>query len=252
MPETLKTPGKLDGKVALITGAGSGIGVGIAEAFCAEGAKVVLVDISGQQEDVAKRLGDNCLAVHADVSRASDVEAMLRAATSTFGRLDILCNNAGIDGETAAIADSSEENYDRVMAVNAKGVYLGMRYAIPIMLSGGGGSIINTASIASMVSVPMMGAYGASKGAVLMLTKSAAIEYAAQGIRVNCLCPGVIQTALIDNIPDELVEGATAMTPMRRVGRPIEMGRVAVFLASDDSSYITGAAIPVDGGYTSI
>ena len=127
-----------------------------------------------------------------------------------------------------------------------------MRYAIPIMLSGGGGSIINTASIASMVSVPMMGAYGASKGAVQMLTKSAAIEYAAQGIRVNCLCPGVIQTALIDNIPDELVEGATAMTPMRRVGRPIEMGRVAVFLASDDSSYITGAAIPVDGGYTSI
>ena len=245
-------PGKLDGKVAVVTGAGSGIGIGMAESLVAEGAKVVLVDISGQQEDVAKRLGDNAVAVHGDVTLASDVQAMLEAATSSFGRLDILCNNAGIDGVSSPLADSTEQNYDQVMAVNAKGVFLGMRYAIPIMIEGGGGSIINTASIASTVSVPMMGAYCASKGAVLMLTKSAAIEYATHGVRVNCICPGVVQTALMDNIPDELVAGATSMTPMGRVGQPVEMGRVTVFLASDDASYVTGAAIAVDGGYTSM
>lgn len=244
--------GKLDGKVALVTGAGSGIGTGIVEAFSAEGAQVVLADISGAQDQVASRLGENCLAVHADVTRAADIQQMLAATISRFGRIDILCNNAGIDGESAAVGDTTEDNYDRVMAVNAKAVFLGMRYAIPLMLGQGGGSIINTASIASTVSVPMMGPYCASKGAVLMLTKSAAIEYAAKGIRVNCICPGIIQTALIENVPSELVEGAAAMTPMGRFGRPSEIGRAAVFLASDDSSFVTGAALTVDGGYTSI
>lgn len=244
--------GKLEGKVALVTGAGSGIGVGIVEAFYAEGARVVLADISGAQDAIARRLGENCLAVHADVTRAADVQAALAAATSSFGRIDILCNNAGIDGESVALGDSTEDNYDKVMAVNAKGVFLGMRYAIPLMLAQGGGSIINTASIASTVSVPMMGPYCASKGAVLMLTKSAAIEYAAKGIRVNCICPGIIQTALIEHVPPELVVGATAMTPMGRFGQPSEIGCAAIFLASDDSSFVTGAALAVDGGYTSI
>jgi len=244
--------GRLESKVAVVTGAGSGIGTGMVEALHREGARVVAADISGQQEDVAKRLGDRCLAVHADVTKADDVQAMLEAATSTFGRLDVLCNNAGIDGDLAPTGDCSEENYDRVMAVNAKGVFLGMRYAIPILLAAGGGSIINTASIASLVAFPQMMAYCASKGAVLMMTKTAAAEYAAAGLRINCICPGLVDTAIVRNLSPEIIAGVKAMTPMGRIAQPIELGNVAVFLASDDASFITGTALTADGGFTTL
>lgn len=247
--------GKLDGKVAVVTGAGSGIGAAIAQALHAEGAKIVAADITGQQEDVAKQLGDGCVAVHADVTRSSDLKAMLEAATSNFGRLDILCNNAGIDGEAALIGENTEGNYDRVMAVNAKGVWLAMHHAVPIMAAGGGGSIINTASIAALVAIPALSPYCAAKGAVLMMTKAVAAEYANAGIRVNCICPGVTNTPLVAQIAEsspEIIEGIKAQTPMGRIAEPIEMAKAAVFLASDDSAFITGTAIVVDGGYITL
>jgi len=242
----------LSDKVAVITGAGSGIGAAMAEAFNGAGAKVVLADVSGQQEEVAKRLGDGCVAIHADVTKGSDIQAMLDAATTHFGRLDIVCNNAGIDGDLGPIGQCSEENYDRVMAVNARGVFLGMRYAIPILVAGGGGSIINTASIASTVAFPTMSPYCASKGAILMMTKTAAAEYAGAGVRINCICPGVTQTALVQRLPAALIDGAVALTPMGRVGQPDEMAGAALFLASDAASFITGSAITLDGGYTTL
>ena len=244
--------GKLADKVAVVTGAGSGIGAAITEALYREGAKVVAADISGQQEDVAKRLGEGCLAVHADVTSGADIQAMLAAATSTFGRLDIVCNNAGIDGELGPTGDCSEENYDRVMAINARGVFLGMRYAIPILVAGGGGAIVNTASIASQVAFPTMAPYCASKGAILMMTKTAAVEYAAAGVRINCICPGVTDTAFVHRLPQALIDGAKALTPLGRMGQPEEMAKAVVFLASDDASFITGAALTADGGYTAL
>jgi len=247
--------GKLEGKVAVVTGAGSGIGVGIAQALYDAGANVVAVDITGSQEQTAKQLGDRCLPVHADVTKSADVQAMLAAAVEKFGRLDILCNNAGIDGEAAPIGDNTEENYDRVMAVNAKGVWLGMRYGVPILVDGGGGSIINTASVAAMVAFPTLTPYCASKGAVVMMTKTVAAEYAKAGIRANCICPGVTNTPLVAEMAQtspEIIDGVKTLTPLGRIAEPIEMGKAAVFLASDDSAFITGTAIVVDGGYITL
>src|SRR5437588_762770 len=177
------------------------------------------------------------------------------AAREKFGRLDILCNNAGIDGEAAPIGDNTEENYDRVMAVNAKGVWLGMRYGVPILVDGGGGSIINTASVAAMVAFPTLTPYCASKGAVVMMTKTVAAEYAKAGIRANCICPGVTNTPLVAEMAQtspEIIDGIKTLTPLGRIAEPIEMGKAAVFLASDDSAFITGTAIVVDGGYITL
>ncbi len=244
--------GRLEGKVAVITGAGSGIGAGIAEEFVKEGAKVVAVDISGQQEDIAKRLGSNCFAVHADVSKGADVQNMLDAAISHFGKLDALCNNAGIDGAVAHTGDYPEEEFDRVFSVNGRGVFLGMRYAIPKLLANGGGVIVNTASMASMVAFPGMPAYCAAKGAVAMLTKTAAAEYAGQNIRVNAICPGPIRTQITDSLPQDLIDGVVKATPLGRYGTASEVGKLAVFLASDESSFITGDTILIDGGYTTL
>ncbi|AEH09351.1 MULTISPECIES: SDR family NAD(P)-dependent oxidoreductase [Protofrankia] len=244
--------GRLEGKVAVVTGAGSGIGTGIAEEFVKEGARVVAVDISGQQEEIAKRLGSDCYAVHADVSRGADVRSMLDAAVSHFGKLDVLCNNAGIDGAVAHTGEYPEEEFDRVFGVNGRGVFLGMRYAIPKLLENGGGTIVNTASMAAMVAFPGMPAYCAAKGAVAMLTKTAAAEYASRNIRVNAICPGPIRTQITDSLPPELIEGVVRATPLGRYGTPTEVGRLAVFLASDESSFITGDTILIDGGYTTL
>jgi NAD(P)-dependent dehydrogenase (short-subunit alcohol dehydrogenase family) len=244
--------GRLDGKVAVITGAGSGIGKATAELFHREGANVVAVDLSGQQEDVAKKLGDGALAVHADVSKSEDVKAMIDAATSTFGRLDVLYNNAGIDGELHPTGECPEEAWDQVIAVNLKGVFLGFRYGIPAMLKTGGGSIISTASMAAVVAFPNMSAYCAAKGGVVMLTKTAAAEYAKQGIRANAICPGVIRTAITDHLPSEMIEAIKNVTPVGRIADPSEVANLALFLASDEASFVTGTAMLVDGGYTTL
>ncbi len=241
---------RLAGKVAVVTGGGSGMGAAMAELFHANGARVVVADIAGKQEEVAARLGERCRAIKADVSKSSDVRAMLNLAVEAFGRLDVLCNNAGIQGQFALTADYDEDDWDAVMSVNLRGVFLGMKYAIPHMLATGGGSIINTSSMASIVAFPTLPAYSASKGAVATLTKVTAAEYAAKGIRVNAIQPGAIDTVMARAMTPEIIEGAIAATLMGRIGTPMEVANLALFLASDESSFITGTLTPIDGGYT--
>jgi len=244
--------GRLQGKVAVITGAGSGMGAAFARQYVAEGAKVIAADVSGNEVKVAKELGAACIPVHADVSKTADVQAMLNTAVSKFGRLDILCNNAGIDGAQALTGEYKEEDYDLIWSINGRGVFLGMRYAIPLMLKSGGGSIVNTASMASVVAFPQMVAYCAAKGAVLMMTKTTAVEYAAKGIRVNAICPGVIRTAITAHLPKEYIDAVAKATPMARIAEASEVAQLAVFLGSDESSFITGTSVLIDGGYTAI
>jgi NAD(P)-dependent dehydrogenase (short-subunit alcohol dehydrogenase family) len=222
----------------------------MAERFCKEGAKVIVADISGQQDEVAKRLGVNCRGVHADVSKSADVQAMLATAISAFGRLDILCNNAAIDGVMAKTGEYKEEDFDQVWAVNGKSIFLGMRYAIPLMLASGGGSIVNTTSIASVVAFPTMIGYCAAKGAGLQMTRTTAAEYAAEGIRVNAIMPGPVRTGITQHMPAEYIEAVKNAVPQRRMAEPSEIANLALFLASEESSFITGAAMAADGGYT--
>lgn len=257
MSTTAPVGTRLLGKVAVITGAGSGIGAAMAAAMHAQGARVVVADISGRQADVARELGEGSVGVYVDVSDDSSVAAMIAAARDAFGSVDVLCNNAGVDGDIGATADCSLENFERVFAVNIRGVFHGLRHVIPVMLERGGGSVINTASVAAQVSFPFLPAYCASKAAVLGLTRSVAVEYGKQGIRCNAICPGIVRTAILESIeradPEkarELIGNAEAMTAIGRLGSPYEIASMAVFLASDESSFLTGAALSVDGGYT--
>ena len=243
---------RLSGKVAIITGAGSGIGAATARRFVLEGARVVVVDITGVEEKIAGELGEHAVAVHADVANSSDVRSMIDAATSRFDRLDILVNNAGIEGEQAPTAECTEENFDRVVAVNLRGVFLGMKYGIPAMIASGGGSIINTASVAGLVGFAGIPAYCASKGGVIQLSKTAALEYAGQKIRVNAVCPGVIWTPMVERLTGGTEEGRAAIValePVGRMGSAEEIADLILYLASDESAFVTGAAIPIDGGF---
>lgn len=242
--------GRLDGKVAIVTGAGSGMGAAMVRRFCEEGARVLAVDISGREAEVAATAGPNCVAHRADVSQSADVQTMVQTVLDRFDRLDILCNNAGIQGPLALTADYDEEAWDRVIAVNLKGVFLGMKYAIPPMLAQGGGSIVNTSSMAALVAFTMLPAYSASKGGVSCLTRLTAAEYAAKGIRVNAILPGAIDTGMTRAMPADYMAGAIAGTLMGRIGEPEEIANLALFLASDEASFITGTETPVDGGYT--
>jgi NAD(P)-dependent dehydrogenase (short-subunit alcohol dehydrogenase family) len=244
--------GRLEGKVAVITGAGSGMGAAMAERFCREGARVVVADISGRQADVARAIGSSCVAVQMDVSSSAEMQNGLNTAVEKFGRLDILCNNAGIEGALGKVGEYSEEEFDRVWKINGRGPFLGLRYAIPLMLKTGGGSIVNTVSIASLVAFPQMPAYCAAKGAVLMLTKSAAVDYAAENIRVNAICPGTVSTGMSLRTPKEYLDIAVQAMPMKRLGRASEIADIALFLASDESSFVTGTMIVADGGYTAL
>src|SRR3989449_7041381 len=247
--------GFVDGKIALVTGGGSGIGQATALVFAREGAKVVVADVvvEGGEETVRmiKADGGESLFVKADVSKSPDVEAMVRQAVGTYGRLDCAFNNAGIGGKFALTADDTEDNWDRVISINLTGVWLCMKYEIPQMLKQGGGAIVNTASDAGLLGVPQMPAYVASKHGVVGLTKTAALEYAKSGIRVNAVCPGVIKTPMVERITGQRAgraERMAAVEPVGRMGKPEEIAEAVVWLCSDAASFVTGLPMPVDGG----
>jgi len=243
--------GRLEGKVAVITGAGSGIGWAAAKRFADEGARIVCADISGQERDIAELLGDRAVPVHVDVTKAADVQRMIATAVDRFGSVDVLLNNAGFGGPHIALADAEEQLFDDIVAINLKGVFLGMKYAIPVMLDVGGGAIVNTASASALVGWKGLSCYAAAKAAVVQMTKSAALDYARTKVRINAICPGMTYTGLAGAKPDaEVPSGAHLPTPMARWGEPAELAAAALFLASDDASFITGVALPVDGGYS--
>jgi NAD(P)-dependent dehydrogenase (short-subunit alcohol dehydrogenase family) len=248
--------GKLSGRVVIVTGAASGIGKASAGLFAAEGASVVAADWDerGGEEAVAgiRAGGGEASFVKADVSSADDVQRMVQTAVERYARLDVLFNNAGVEGEQASTADCTLENWDRVIAINLKGAFLGMKYAIPQMLKSGGGVIINNASVAGIVGFQGIPAYCASKGGIIQLTKAAALEYAKQNIRVNVICPGVISTPMVDRFvgqSEEARKALEALEPVGHFGQPEDVARLALFLASDDSAFCTGASFIVDGGF---
>ena len=247
--------GTLEGKIALVTGAGSGIGRATALAFAREGAKVVVADVAAEGGKETLRLieeaGGSGFFVEGDVSITGDVRTIVQAAVEHYGRLDCAFNNAGIEGAQAPTAECAEENWDRVLAINLKGTWLCMKHEIPIMLKQGGGAIVNTASVAGLVGFPNIPAYNASKGGVIQLTKTAALEYAKQGIRVNAVCPGVIRTPMVERFlggSPEAEAQFVAMEPVGRMGLPQEIAEAVVWLCSDAASFVTGHAMAVDGG----
>lgn len=247
-------PDAMRGKVTLVTGGGSGIGRASSIAFAAVGARVVVSDVAaeGAEQTVAtiRKAGGEAIFVRADVSRSAEVAALVRATVERYGRLDYAHNNAGIPGPLGSLLDYSEDTWDALMAVNLKGVWLCMKHEIPVMLAQGGGAIVNTSSIAGLRGSQMLIAYGASKWGVIGMTKSAAQEFAGRGVRVNAVCPGVIDTPMVENgFPLQLTASLTGRQ-MGRLGAPEEIAQAVVWLCSDAAAFVTGAALPIDGGST--
>jgi NAD(P)-dependent dehydrogenase (short-subunit alcohol dehydrogenase family) len=250
-------PGTLDGKVALVTGAASGIGRATALTFAREGAKLVVADMNedgGQQTvHMITENGSEAMFVQVDVTSASQIEAMISKTLETYGRLDCSFNNAGTEGTTmVSTIDYKEEDWNRVLSINLTGVWLCMKYEITQMLKQGGGAIVNTASVAGLVGSRGAGsAYAASKHGVVGLTKTAALEYAKQGVRVNCVCPGVIRTPMMERMltrNPELEQQYIAAEPIGRLGLPEEIAESVVWLCSEAVSFVTGHTMTVDGG----
>jgi NAD(P)-dependent dehydrogenase (short-subunit alcohol dehydrogenase family) len=252
--------GLVSGKVAIVTGAAAGIGRAVALKFAAEGAKVIVSDVEeegGEATASAIRSGGaEAVFIRADVAKAADVTALIAQAVAKFGRLDCACNNAGIEGAVAPFIDQTEEDFDRIIDVNLKGVFLCLKAEITQMLTQGGGTIVNLSSVAGLIGFPGLSPYVASKHGVNGLTKNAALEYAKEGIRVNSVCPGGIDTRMLDSLAEQATGGKMTsrqmmdgLHPIGRIGTVDEVATLIVWLCSDNASFITGAHVPVDGGF---
>lgn len=245
---------QFENKVAMVTGAGSGIGEAIARRMGEEGATVVVADLNEkaarQVAAAIERDGGTAVAVQQDVSDPASVEKSVEFAVQKFGRLDVAVNNAGITGDLAPTADYSLEGWDKVIAVNLSGVFYGMKYEIPAMLRSGGGSIVNIASILGSVAARDSAGYNAAKHGVVGLTKTAALEYSKDGVRVNAIGPGYIDTPLLNALDRDMYDGLVGLHPIGRLGKPEEVAELALFLASDKASFVTGSYHLADGGYT--
>jgi len=249
---------EFEGKVALVTGGGSGIGRATAQAFAREGAKVVIGNRNVQRGEetvtMIRDAGGTASFKRTDVLVAAEIKALVEHAVKTYGRLDLAFNNAGVEGEVQlTIVDQTEANFDAVMGVNVKGVWLSMKYEIPRMLEQGGGAIVNCSSVAGLIGFPGVGIYAASKHAVIGLTKTAALEFSAKGIRVNAVNPAVIDTEMVDRLADgmSMKKGdLSTLHPIGRIGRVEEVAEAVLWLCSSKSSFVTGHSLLVDGGFT--
>jgi NAD(P)-dependent dehydrogenase (short-subunit alcohol dehydrogenase family) len=250
--------GLVDGKATVITGAAQGIGEATALRFAEEGADVVVADVleDGGKDTVSQieEMGGNAVFVETDVSQTDDIQNMITTCVGEFGGIDVLFNNAGIDGPIEPIVEYDEEGFDEVIDVNLKGVWLGLKYGIEAMLEDGGGSIISTTSIGGQVAVPEYSGYGAAKAGVSLATKSAAVEYATEGIRANAVAPGLVKTPMVENIMEEDPDAAEQfrnMEPMGGLAEPVEIANAVLFLGSDLASRVTGHTLAAEGGYLS-
>jgi NAD(P)-dependent dehydrogenase (short-subunit alcohol dehydrogenase family) len=248
---------EFEGKVALVTGGGSGIGRATAVAFAREGAQVVIgnrnVERGEETVSMIREAGGTASFKRTDVLVAAEIEALVKHAVSEYGGLDLAFNNAGIEGDVRPLVDQTEANYDAVMDINVKGVWLSMKYEIPQMLKTGGGAIVNCSSVAGVIGFPGIGIYSASKHAVIGLTKAAALEYSAQGIRVNAVNPAVIDTEMVDRLADGMnvkKDDLTTFHPIGRLGRVEEVAEAVLWLCCSKASFVTGHSLMVDGGFT--